>query len=189
MADEIEIPAVETPEVPAVAEMATEEFDWGEFFAEKEESVAAAPVADVPDIGDEEDDLRAQLARAQADSARALQMAEAAQMQGKMSAAINAWKAQATPAEIELSDLLLGSTSPEELQKNAQIIKLAAAKLDATAAQREANVRKEMERQMQSEFGIPIQPTFQPMPEAEKVKQMLEEGNLADAAATMMKGF
>jgi hypothetical protein len=85
--------------------------------------------------------------------------------------------------------LLLDSKSPEELQKNAQIVKVAAARLDATSSEREAKVRREMERQMQQEFGLPIPPTFQPMPEKEKVAQLLKDGDIADAAATMMKGF
>ena len=194
MADEVEIteeavPA--TPATPPAAEMASEEFDWGEFFTDKEEPapvVATPGVAEIV-VDDSEDDLRAQLAKAQGDASRALEIAQAAQTQGKMSAAIEAWKAQASPAEIELSDILLGSSSPEELQKNAMIVKTAAAKLDATVTERVAQDRKDLERQMQSEFGMPIQPTFQPMPEAEKVKQLLKEGELEDAAATMMKGF
>ena len=171
-------------------ELVSEDFDWTKFFAGDEEPApeAEAPAA-VPYMDESEADLRSQLARAQADSAKALELAQQAQTQGQMQAAVEAWKAQATPAEIELQALLLDSKSPEELQKNAQIVKVAAARLDATSAEREAKVRREMEVKMQQEFGLPVPPTFQPMPEKEKVAALLKEGNLEDAAATMMKGF
>ena len=184
MADGEEITGQEV----AAPEQTDEDFDWAQFFAGDEEPAPETAPAE-PVFDPQGDDLRAQLAQAQADSKRALELATQAQTQGRMVAAVEAWKAQATPAEIELQALLLDSKSPEELQKNAQIVKVAAARLDATSAEREARVRREMEVKMQQEFGLPVPPTFQPMPEEEKVNQLLKEGNLADAAATMMKGF
>ena len=191
MADEVE--QTEEAATPVVPEMATEEFDWGEFFTDHEEPVLVTetPAAGVAEtlVDESEDDLRVQLAKAQGDATKALELAQQAQTQGKMQQAIEAWKAQASPAEVELQEILLASTTPEELQKNAQIVKTAAAKISATTNEREAKLRHDLELKMQSDFGLPVSPTFQPMPEQEKVKQLLKDGELADAAATMMKGF
>ena len=184
------MPEEEITQVEAAVEQTDEDFDWGQFFANDE---APAPVAEESTppgvaavyVDESEDDLRAQLKQAQADSAKALEMATQAQTQGKMQNAISAWKAQATPAELQLQDILLGSATPEELQKNAQIVKTAAVKLDATVTER----LKGMEAQMQRDFGLPVPPTFQPIPDAEKVKALLKDGQIEDAAATMMKGF
>jgi len=188
MADEAQDQAA--PVVEPVDQL-DDDFDWGKFFAGDgvEDDVATPPVGAAPVIDEDEDDLRTQLKQAQETSAKALEMATQAQTQAKMQNAVEAWKAQATPAEIELQALLLDSKTPEELQKNAQIVKVAAARLDAAGAERDAKLRREMERQMQQEFGLPIPPTFQPMPEKEKIAQLLKDGELADAAATMMKGF
>ena len=172
-----------------VVEQTDDDFDWGQFFANEE---APAPTMEAADAGtvvvpnyESDDDLRVQLKQAQADSAKALEMATKAQTQGQMQSAISAWKAQASPAELQLQDILLGSTTPEELQKNALIVKTAAVKLDATVSER----LKGMEAQMQRDFGLPVPPTFQPTPDKEKVIQMLKDGQIEDAAATMMKGF
>lgn len=191
MADEVQ--GTQEPQEPQaiVPEQLDDNFDWEKFFANDETPVEVtagqeqAPAGESTFVDEGEVDLRKQLAKAQADSAKALEMAMQAQTQGKMQQAIEAWRAQASPAEIQLSDILLSSSTPEELQKNAQIVKTAALKLDATLSER----LKGMEAKMQRDFGLPVQPTFQPMPEEEKVKALLKEGALEDAAATMMKGF
>jgi hypothetical protein len=41
---------------------------------------------------------------------------------------------------------------------------------------------------MQKEYGIPIPPSFTPIPEEEKVNQMLKDGDLDGAANAMLKG-
>ena len=163
-----------------------EDFDWNQFFTDEAATAVTDPAPAVE--AEPNDDLRQQLAQAQADSAKALELAMQAQTQSKMQTAVEAWKAQASPAEKELADLLLDSKTPEELQKNAEIVKRAAAKLDATAGEREAKARREMELKMQQEYGFPVMPTFTPMPEEEKVKQLLKEGDLDSAAAAMLKG-
>ena len=178
----------ETTQAEAVVEQTDEDFDWGQFFANDE---APAPVDETPPgvaavyVDESEDDLRAQLKVAQETSARALEMATQAQTQGQMQNAIAAWKAQASPAELQHLDIMMDSASPEELQKNAKIVKKAASKFDVALDERV----KVAEAQMQRKFGLPVPPTFQPMPEKEKVATMLKEGQLEDAAATMMKGF
>jgi hypothetical protein len=183
MADEPQ----DIPEPQAVAaEQLDDDFDWEQFFTNDETPAPVIATTEPEHIPPpEDDDLRAQLKQAQETSAKALEMATQAQTQGKMQSAITAWKAQASPAELQLADLLLDSASPEELQKNAQIVKTAALKLDATVTER----LKGMEAKMQRDFGLPVPPTFQPMPDEEKVNQLLKEGSLEDAAATMMKGF
>lgn len=183
-----------TPPAPTDAE-----FDWTGFFltdgpAEPQPGTPAPP-APVAGGDDDEDDppdrlaqLEAQLKEAQATAAKAVEMAGATQHQTQMQTAIAAWKEQASPAEVELSDLLLESKSPEELKKNAAIVRNAAAKLDATAQSREARIRREMEEQMQREFGIPIPPTFTPVPEEEKVNQLIKDGDMTGAASALLKG-
>ena len=169
-------------------EQTDEDFDWGQFFANDE---TPAPVAETPPgveavyVDESVDDLRAQLKQAQADSAKALEIATQARTQGTMQTAILAWKQQATPPELALSELLMESATPEDLKRNAEFVKKAALKMDSELQER----IKTKEKEMQVEFGMPVPPTFQPMPEKEKVKQLLADGELADAAATMMKGF
>lgn len=178
-------PGTETPD------LSSEDFDWTQFFAgegdDDEEAPPASPPAGVAAtfVDEDEDDLRKQLAQAQADSKRALEIATQTRSQTTMQTAVNAWKEQATPAELAFSDLLLESKSPEELKTNATFIKKAALTLDSTLQDRV----KDVERKMQVEFGLPVSPTFQPMPESERVKELLAANELADAAATMMKGF
>jgi len=189
MADE----TTPTPEAAAPVEQTDDEFDWGKFFADENPDLAAkveTPPPGVEAVFVDEDaaDLRRQLAKAQEDSARALELATASQTQSRMQGAIDAWKAQATPAEQQLSDILLKSKTPEELQENARIVKEAASKLGAAYDERLQKDRRDMEVQMQRDFGIPIPPTFTPMPEEEKVNQMLKDGDLDGAAAAMLKG-
>lgn len=183
MADDVQEPQAAAAVEP---EQLDDDFDWEQFFSNDETPAPAMAAAEPEHIPPpEDDDLRAQLKQAQETSAKALEMATQAQTQGKMQNAVTAWKAQASPAELQLADLLLDSATPEELQRNAQIVKTAALKLDATVTER----LKGMEAQMQRDFGLPVPPTFQPMPDEEKVNQLLKEGSLEDAAATMMKGF
>lgn len=170
--------------------MSDEAFDWTKFFDDDDEEEVPAPaVVAAPPAGEDVSDLRAQLAKAQADSAKALELATQAQSQGKMQAAIDAWQAQATPAELDLKEMLLGSTSPDELQRNAQLVKIAAAKLNATREADRAKDRKDLELQLQKEYGMPIPPSHQPIPHADKVKDMLKEEDLSKAAGAMLEGF
>lgn len=184
-----------TPEAAAPIEQTDDEFDWGSFFADENPDLAAKVEGSVGGARAEEvvvdedaSELRKQLAKAQADSSRALELATQSQMQSRMQGAIDAWKQQATPAEIALSSLLLKSKTPEELQENAKIVREAASTLGSDYEERLNQERRKMEIQMQRDFGVPIPPTFNPMPEEEKVKQMLADGDLDAAAAAMLKG-
>lgn len=168
-------------------EMAAADFDWGKFFADDsaEEEEPALEMSEEPQGRSEED----RIAKAEADAARALQLAQAASQQTQMKSAIEAWKAQASPAELLAEPMLLKATTPEELQNTAAYVKDLASTLTSNLAERDEQIKRQVELQMQKEYGLPVTPTFQPMPEKEKIDAALAEGDLVDAANKMMKGF
>lgn len=176
-------------------------FDWDAFWdgtdAESviDQAAPPAPAAAAPPTPAEEyDDLdAAKVAKELAElrKAQEIQNAKFADMerQAKVDKAIAAWEEQATPAEKALSHLLHRSGSLEELKANEAAVRHAASRIEEDYKQREEMLRKNMERELQQEYGLPVPPTFSPPPREEKVKEQLDAGNLEAAADILLEGM
>jgi hypothetical protein len=179
------------------ADMTSPNFDWDAFWggpSAGDEPLPPAPLAaegdDYEEVGDDlaaERDRELAALRKQSEL-NAKQLAEM-RNQSIMDRAIDEWKKQASPAEIALSELLYESQSVEELKRNEQRVKAAAKKAEELYGAELARKQAEMERELQAKFGIPLPPTFQPIPQAEKANQALAEGDLDRAAAIMLEGM
>jgi hypothetical protein len=187
MAEDVQ-PQTEAQTEPAT-QMGDPEFDWDKFWEddaeEPEASTDAGTTTTPPATTAQDDELRSQLAKAQADSARALEIATAAQRQGQMKTAIDAWREQATPAERVLEPLLTRSQTPEELKSNAALVKELSGNINSSLSEQE----REVAMRMQREFGMPIAPTNQPSPDSEQIDEKIANGDIAGAINLRMKGF
>lgn len=171
------------------------EFDWEQFFMEEagdsEEPLAPEPQAQSEDEDDEEEEapapevssLKKQVTELQRQVAEASKVTGQITQQTKLTSAIEAWKKQASPAELEMADMLTEAKSVDELKISAAAIKR------ATARQNEliARERQRIEREVQREAGLPVPQTFTPIPDKEKYREALEKDDLAAAAAIAVK--
>jgi len=189
MADEVDAPQQEEAQQE-------EEFDWAQFFMGEEAPTPQAqaptppPVEESKEVGEEdfEDDAEAlkkqlaQLAKQVAETSKATsEMAQSA----RMTQAIDAWRRQASPAELEMADLLMEAKSPEELRTAATLVKRTVSMTDKIVAQKV----QEKEREMQKVYGYPVEPTFQPIPEKDKYKEAIKDGDLDRASSLAMRGI
>lgn len=185
-----EAPAGEVQEpTPDVTDPA---FDWDKFFG------TPAPVAEIKEEPEEkfevfEDEaankLVAEVAAMKKQNAEIVAKQVELERETRLDKALEAWKAQASPAELALADLLYRSKSPEELKANEALVKAAAAKVEATYKDEIEKTVKQKEREMQQAFGVPVPPSFQPIPRADKAKEALDAGDLDKAASIMLEGL
>lgn len=170
------------------------DFDWGSFFLEdsappvapavvSEEAPPAAAAPAPPEDDDENDDvtaLKKQVELLTQTVQKTSQTTEEIAQRDKVKAAVEAWKAQASPAEQAMAPLLEQATSLDDIKVREAVIKQATGLLDKSRAQ--------IEQEVQRKFGLPVQPTFSPVPEKERVDKLLEEGNIDEAANAILKG-
>lgn len=185
------------PETPTADDIESPDFDWGQFFAEGEEQpVAAAPQAapPPPEAEPEEDAefseneaavLRQQVNELQKMVADTAKVTTEIATRNRVTAAVEAWKQQASPAELQMADVLADAVSLEDLQAKATLVKRVAQGADRMLDAE----RLKIEQRMQREFGLPVSPTFQPMPEKEKMEEALKDGDIDKASAIALKGF
>ena len=186
MADEVQTPA-------AAPDIESPDFDWGSFFLEDAQAAPAAVSDAAPepaapqaaalaeDEADEVELLKQKLATIEATVNKTQQTTEEMAQRDKVKAAVEAWKAQASPEEKTMAPLLEQATSLEDIKVRELVIKQATGLLGES--------RYQIEQEVQRKFGLPVQPTFQPVPEREKVDKMLAEGDLDNAATAMLKGL
>ena len=183
---------VAAQEAPA-ADVTDPTFDWDKFFG-----VPPAPVAEVKEEPEEKFDvfedeaankLVAEVAAVKKQNAELAAKQAELERETRIDKALESWKAQASPAELALSDLLYRSKSIEELKANEALVKAAAGKVEATYKEEIDKQIKEKEREMQTAFGVPIPPSFQPIPRADKAQEALDQGDLDKAAAIMLEGM
>lgn len=190
MADE------QTPQTPSADDIESPDFNWGQFFAadEPEEApVAAAPTpqqATPPEPVEEFDEEEAKVLRTQISELQKM-VADTAKVtteiatRNRVVAAVEAWKQQASPAELQMADVLAEATSLEDLQAKAVMVRRVAQGADKLLQAERVKIEQEMQR----EFGMPVTPTYQPIPEKEKMKEALAEGDIDKASAIALKGF
>jgi len=94
--------------------------------------------------------------------------------------AIDSWKRTASPEALTMSELLEEATTPEEIKSRAKVIETATKMLNENM--------EAIEQRVQRKFGLPVQPTFSPIPEKERVDNMLENGDIDGAASALLKG-
>jgi hypothetical protein len=188
MADE---PNAQEPEAPPV-EMTDPDFDWDAFWgpATPTQEPIQVQAEGYEDVSDEVEDERAKelaaLRKQTEVNARAL---EEMRNEKHLDHAIEEWKKQASPAELALSDLLYESQSLDELKKNAARVKKAATKAEEIYGEQLKRKEAELEREVQAKFGLPVPPSFQPIPQQDKANQALADGDLDRAAAIMLEGM
>jgi len=193
MPDNETIETQEPAPPPAVADMTSENFNWDTFWgspAPIDEPPAAPPAETYEDITDDvEDEADKQIAALRKQTEMNAKQLNELRTQQNVDQALEAWKKQATPAELALGDLLYTSQSLDELKKNEAIVKNAAKKADAYLDDALSAKEKEMQRKIQENFGLPIPPSFQPIPQADKANQALADGDLDQAASIMLEGM
>ena len=149
----------------------------------------AAPVAVAAGQENEEEDdvdaLKKQVEELTRTVAATQQTTKQMEQSTKVSAAIEAWKLQASPAELAMADVLIEAKNPDELKLRAEVIKRAVATREKDIDQE----RQRIEREMQAKFGLPVTPTFQPIPEKEKMEAALADGDIEKAASIALKGI
>ena len=191
MADEVQTPQAPAAEAPGPE---SPDFDWGAFFletpgtpppavaTETPEPLASEPSPPAP--SDEEDpdiaSLKKQVEQLTQTVQKTSQTTEEIAQRDKVKAAVEAWKGQASPAEQAMAPLLEQATSLEDIKIREGVIKQAVGMLDQS--------RTQIEQDVQRKFGLPVQPTFSPIPEKERIDKMLEEGNIDEAANAILKG-
>jgi len=184
----------ENEQIPPTPEPESEDFDWGGFFldgtSEQAAPAAAAPPAPAPAEGDDDEEpevvvqMKAQIAALTAQVEKVGMTTAQIEHQSRLATAMEAWKAQAAPQELQFADVLAEAKNPEDLKQRVEMVK----RMTASQGQLEERIRKETELKMQKEFGMPIPPTFSPVPEEEKVNQMLKDGDIDGASNAILKG-
>jgi len=184
----------ENEQTPPTPEPESEDFDWGGFFldgtAAETPPVAAAPPAPAPAEGDDDEEpevvvqMKAQIAALTAQVEKVGMTTSQIEHHTRLSTAMEAWKAQASPQELQFADVLAESKDSDDLKQRVEMVK----RMTASQGQLEERIRKETELKMQKEFGMPIPPTFSPVPEEEKVNQMLKDGDIDGASNAILKG-
>ena len=185
-------------QAPPVAE---EDFDWEKFFLDEAEEAGGSPPPPVAsqappqDLSDEEDEeeapstevaaLKKQVEALTKQVSEASRMATETTQSAHVQSAIEAWKAQASPGELRHAAVLAGARNLDELKLRAEIVKETAANFDAELGQ----ARTQVERELQQEYGIPLPPNFQPIPDKDKMEEALKEGDLDTAARLAVKGL
>lgn len=181
---------------PTIEDVASEEFDWGQFFADDDDGAAPAPTQQAPiaqaapelEEEDEVDDtvaLRTQVEELQKLVKETAKTTTEIATRNRVQAAVEAWKQQASPVELQMADVLADATSLDDLKVKADLIKRVSQSSDKLMEKERLKIEQDLQRQ----FGLPVTPTFQPMPEKEKMQQALDEGNIEQAATIALKGF
>lgn len=189
MADEPEIQQEEAP-----PDMTSPDFDWDAFWGSPAASDQAVPSVQVEaqydDVADEvEDERDRELAQLRKQTEMNAKMLEEFRNEKNLDGAIEEWKKQASPAELALVDLLYESQSLDELKKNAARVTKAASKAEEIYGEQLKARERELEREIQDKFGLPVPPNFQPIPQGDKANQAIAEGDLDKAAAIMLEGM
>lgn len=194
MADDIDAQAPETPAPPS-------EFNWDQFFSDEaaapEEAptppqpVAVAPAAPQEEYEEEEQEtpdvsaLQKQVEELTKQVAATSMTTAEIQQKARVTTAMESWKQQASPAELAMSDMLAEATSLEDLKLRSEVIKRATATHDDLLKQE----RVKIEREVQLQAGLPVPPTFQPIPEKQRMEEALGEGDIDKAAAIAVQGL
>lgn len=182
---------------PGIEDITDTEFNWGQFFSEDEAAPdptsASEPVqvaAVVEDQGENEDEsmttnLKMQVAELQKMVQDTAKTTTEIATKNRVQAAVEAWKEQASPFELQMVDVLSEATSLEDLKIKADLIKRVSSSSDKVMASEKLKIEQDLQRQ----FGLPISPTFQPMPERDKMNEALKNGDIEEAANLALKGF
>lgn len=184
-------------QAPPVAE---EDFDWEKFFLDEAEEAGGSPPPPVASqapaqaLSDEDEEeaapdkvsaLEKQVQELTKQVSEASRMATETTQSARVQGAIEAWKAQASPGELRHANVLAGAKSLEELKLRAEVIKETAANFDDELGK----ARTQVERELQQEYGIPLPPNFQPIPDKDKMEEALKEGDLDTATRLAVKGL
>lgn len=187
--------ADEPETTPTIEDVSSDDFDWGQFFTVDEDT--AAPTAPAPiqpaaqaepeDEGEANDTtaLRTQVEELQKLVKDTAKTTTEIATRNRVQAAVEAWKQQASPFELQMADVLTEATSLEDLQTKAALIKRVSASSDKVMESEKLKIEQDLQRQ----FGLPISPTYQPTPEREKMEEALKEGDIDKAADLALKGF
>jgi hypothetical protein len=187
--------ADEPQATPTIEDVSEPEFDWGQFFATDGDPAPAAqaqpaPTSEAtPELDEEEPDGTAAL-RAQVEELQRIVRDTAATTteiatKNRVNAAVEAWKQQASPVELSMSDVLIEATSLDDLKVKAELVK----RVSQSADKNLAAERLKIEQDLQKQFGLPVTPTYDPIPEKEKMQTALDEGDIDRASAIAMKGM